>query len=121
MSSQSYYVILNTNAGTANAAGISEASLHDLFVANGLTAIIDARQDRDLASRLREAVASDASIIVAAGGDGTITAVAEALVGTNKSLAILPLGTVNALAKDLHVPLDLPKAVANLVTGHEHR
>ncbi|MGV3576795.1 MAG: diacylglycerol/lipid kinase family protein [Devosia sp.] len=121
MSNQSYYVILNANAGTANATGISEGALRDLFVANGLAATIDARSDCDLATRLHDAVASDASIIVAAGGDGTITAVAEALVGTTKSLAILPLGTVNALAKDLHVPLDLPKAVANLVTGHEHR
>jgi YegS/Rv2252/BmrU family lipid kinase len=121
VSGQSYYVILNANAGTANATGISEQSLQDLFEANHLSATIDARSDCDLATRLSEAMASDASIIVAAGGDGTITAVAEALVGTNKSLAILPLGTVNALAKDLHVPLDLPMAVANLVTGHEHR
>jgi diacylglycerol kinase family enzyme len=114
-------VILNAHAGTADAAAISEGMLHDLFVTNGLPAIIDARQERPLSERLRDAVASDASIVVAAGGDGTITAVAEALLGTDKTLAILPLGTVNALAKDLHVPLDLPKAVVNLVTGHEHR
>jgi len=121
VNSQSYYVILNANAGTANAIGIAEDELHEMFVANGLEAQIDARTDCDFATRLNDAVNSDASIIVAAGGDGTITGVAEALVGTDKSLAILPLGTVNALAKDLHVPLDLPKAVANLVTGHELR
>jgi YegS/Rv2252/BmrU family lipid kinase len=119
--SQSYYVILNGNAGTASAIGISEDELRQLFVDNGLEARIDARTDCDFATRLNDAVNSDATIIVAAGGDGTITGVAEALVGTDKSLAILPLGTVNALAKDLHVPLDLPKAVANLVTGHELR
>lgn len=118
---QSYYVILNANAGTASASGISDSALHDMFVTNGLVATIDARSDCDMATRLRDAVASGASVIVAAGGDGTITAVAEAVVGTSKSLAILPLGTVNALAKDLHVPLDLPKAMANLSTGHEHR
>lgn len=121
MSSQSYYVILNANAGTANASGLSEGALRELFAANGLAATIDARTDCDLATRIGDALAGDASIIVAAGGDGTITAVAESLLGTSKSLAILPLGTVNALAKDLHVPLDLPGAVANLVTGHEHR
>lgn len=120
MSSHSYHVILNANAGTADALGISETALRDLFVANGLTAVIDARTDRDFSIRLNDAIAGDASIIVAAGGDGTITAVAQALMGSDKSLAILPLGTVNALAKDLHVPLDLPGAVANLVTGHAH-
>jgi len=121
VSNQSYYVILNANAGTANAAGISADMLRELFEANDLSATIDARSEVDLSTRLGDAVASDAPIVVAAGGDGTITALAGALVGTRKSLAILPLGTVNALAKDLHVPLDLPKAVANLVTGHEHR
>lgn len=121
MSNQSYYVILNANAGTANATGVSEDSLRDLFAAHGLSATIDARADCDMSTRLSDAMESDASIIVAAGGDGTITAVAGALLGSNKSLAILPLGTVNALAKDLHVPLDLNKAVANLVVGHEHR
>lgn len=117
----SFYVILNARAGTANASGISEVALRDLFEANGLTVTVDGRTDCDLSVRLRDAVDSDASVVVAAGGDGTITAVAQALVESNKSLAILPLGTVNALAKDLHVPLDLPKAVASLATGQEHR
>jgi diacylglycerol kinase family enzyme len=118
---RSFYVILNANAGTANALGLSEDSLRDLFAANGLRATIDARTDQDLSARLADAMASDASTIVAAGGDGTITAVAGAMVGTEKSLAILPLGTVNALAKDLHVPLALPQAVAALASSHEHR
>lgn len=121
MADLAYYVILNANAGTANATGTSADSLKALFEANGLNAAIDARSEVPLAERIADAMASDAPTIVAAGGDGTITALAAALVGSDKNLAILPLGTVNALAKDLHVPLDLESAVAALVTGETHR
>lgn len=117
---ESYYVILNANAGTANAIGVTESALADLFEANGLAATIDARSDHPLADRIADALASPATTIVAAGGDGTITALAQALVNTDRSLAILPLGTVNALAKDLNVPLDLAGAVAALATGERH-
>ena len=121
MSQLSHYVILNSNAGTANATGVTADTLGDLFAANGLNAYIDADSDKALADRLAAAMASEAPTVVAAGGDGTITALAAALVGTDKNLAILPLGTVNALAKDLHVPLDLAAAVAALATGVAHR
>ncbi|MET3925808.1 diacylglycerol kinase family protein [Devosia sp. 2618] len=121
MTDTSYYVILNANAGTANATGVTPEALFELFSRNGLKATIDADSDRPLSDRINDAMASDASTIVAAGGDGTITALAATLVGAEKSLAILPLGTVNALAKDLHVPLDLPSAVAALATGVEQR
>lgn len=121
MTDSSYFVILNANAGTAHAIGATAEMVGELFSANGLTATVDDDDSRDLSSRIDDAIASDAQTIVAAGGDGTITALAAALVGTDKNLAILPLGTVNALAKDLHVPLDLPAAVAALATGTTHR
>lgn len=116
-----YYVILNANAGTADATGVTAESLGALFDANGLRATIDARSDLPLEERIADAMASPAGTVVAAGGDGTITALAATLVGTEKTLAILPLGTVNALAKDLQVPLDLPAAVAALAQGQSHR
>lgn len=116
-----YHVVFNANAGTALAAGVTEAALQDMFDLNGLTATIDADADRPMAERIAQAVEGPAEIVVAAGGDGTITALAGALVDTDKTLAILPLGTVNALAKDLKVPLDLSAAVASLVTATPQR
>ncbi|HEY8577970.1 MAG TPA: diacylglycerol kinase family protein [Devosia sp.] len=117
----SYYVILNANAGTANATGIDATALARLFEARGLLAAIDARKELPLSERIADAMRSEAPTVVAAGGDGTITALAAALVGSDKNLAILPLGTVNALAKDLHVPLEISEAVAALATGETHR
>lgn len=56
-------------------------------------------------------------LIVAAGGDGTINAVAQAMIHTEIELGILPLGTFNYVARALGIPIDLPEAVQNLVDG----
>lgn len=112
-----YHVILNPNSGTARTLGVTAAMLEELFVAHGLQAVIDDDDSRPLMDRISEAVAGPAQILVAAGGDGTITAMASALVNTDKDLAILPLGTFNAVAKDLHLPLDLSGAVSALASG----
>lgn len=54
---------------------------------------------RDAAEIVTECIAAGADFIVACGGDGTVTSAASALVDTNIVLAIIPLGTANALAK----------------------
>lgn len=117
MAQRAYYVVLNANAGTANALGMTAERLMELFDANGMRVTIDADTSRTMADRIARAVASPAEIVVAAGGDGTITALAEALVDSSKALAILPLGTVNALAKDLKIPLNIADAVKSLSTA----
>lgn len=50
-------------------------------------------------------------MVVAAGGDGTIAEVAAGLIGTGVRLGIIPLGTANVLAHELHLPF-APSAVA---------
>ncbi|MGZ7360428.1 diacylglycerol kinase family protein, partial [Streptococcus pyogenes] len=47
------------------------------------------------------AVAHHADVVIAAGGDGTVNAVARALVNTDTPLGVLPLGTANALCHAL--------------------
>ncbi len=111
-----YYVIFNPQSGTALASGLSTSALLAAFETAGVSAQIDGTVD-PIEVKVARAAASDAEVVVAAGGDGTITALAGALVGTGKTLAILPLGTVNALAKDLNVPLDLSAAIEALETA----
>jgi diacylglycerol kinase family enzyme len=55
--------------------------------------------------------------VIAAGGDGTITTVAEALAGSACALGIVPLGTFNFFARSLGLPEDPQAAVAALVDG----
>ncbi len=116
-----YHVILNPNSGTARALGITAAMLEEKFAANGLEAVIDDDDSRPLMERIAEGVRGPAQVLVAAGGDGTITAMAGALLDTDKDLAILPLGTFNAVAKDLHLPLDINGAVAALASSTPQR
>lgn len=68
----------------------------------------------------RGAVEAGADVVLAAGGDGTVRAVAEHLAesGARAELGIIPLGTGNLLARNLGVPLkDLTAAFERALTG----
>jgi diacylglycerol kinase family enzyme len=60
-------------------------------------------------------------LLVVGGGDGTVSAAASALVGTETSLGILPLGTLNHFARDLKIPADLEEAARLIASGKERR
>ena len=65
----------------------------------------------------RRAAVDGCARVVAGGGDGTISTVAALLAGTDKALAVLPLGTLNHFAKDLGLPLELEAAARVAATG----
>lgn len=116
-----YHVILNASAGTANATGVTPQAIAELFASHGIDATVDADTEASMETRVARALESDADVLVAGGGDGTVAALAEALAGKPKALAILPLGTVNAVARDLGLPLTLEKAIAGIARGTPQR
>jgi diacylglycerol kinase family enzyme len=79
--------------------------------------MVQPRDGSDLSAVARDAAESSERIVVAAGGDGTVSAVAAALAGTDKILGVLPVGTLNHFAKDLRIPLDLETAVRTIKDG----
>jgi len=66
---------------------------------------------------IRQAVRDAPTVLVAGGGDGTINAVASAVVGTSVILGVLPLGTLNHFATDLGIPSAIADAVQLLRDG----
>jgi len=60
-------------------------------------------------------------IVVAAGGDGTVGAVANAIVGTPVVLGIIPLGTSNDFARSISIPMHVEHAVRLLARGRVSR
>jgi diacylglycerol kinase family enzyme len=112
-------VLLNAAAGSI-AASESSATLtrvREAFERARLEAeILEIGHDA-LPAAARQAAASAADVVVLGGGDGTLNTGAAALVGSQKSLGILPLGTLNHFAKDLGIPLDLDQAVGTIERG----
>jgi len=70
-----------------------------------------------LSSSIAQAIREGARRVVVAGGDGSIGTAAGALAGSGVELAILPSGTLNHLAKDLRLPLDLAQAARVALGG----
>jgi diacylglycerol kinase family enzyme len=112
-------VILNHSAGNSASAEDRAGVIRDLFTAHGAEVrILQPDQSSDITALARQAAKSDEKIVIAAGGDGTISVVAGELADSGKILGVLPLGTLNHFAKDLGLPLDLGSAVETIVRGH---
>lgn len=69
----------------------------------------------------RLAVADGASLVLAAGGDGTVRAVAEGLRGTGVPLGLVPVGTGNLLARNLGLPLGPLGRMVEIAFGGDNR
>lgn len=65
----------------------------------------------------REELADGATVVVAVGGDGTISQVAGVLAHSSSVLGVIPVGTANAFARALSIPLDIADAARTLSTG----
>lgn len=111
-------VLVANSASGSFRDGLTPAAIRARLVAAGLDLAPEPEPDLPLPERLRRAARTEGVAAVAvAGGDGTLNCAAGILAGTGVALGVLPFGTMNLLAKDLGLPLDLDGAVAALRTG----
>jgi diacylglycerol kinase family enzyme len=109
-------LILNSRSGSADAGGVER--LAGLYRAAGAEVSPRvAKAGTDITTLAQEAAREHPRLVVAAGGDGTINAVASALVGSETALGVIPCGTLNHFARDVGVPLDQAEAVVATLEG----
>jgi diacylglycerol kinase family enzyme len=110
-------VIINAHSGFGEKEEVRDR-LKEIFDNSGIDCEISlAKNGAQVADLAKEAARERWDVIVAGGGDGTVNAVASAVVGTEKTLGILPLGTLNHFARDLKIPNDLEAAAQTIISG----
>jgi len=112
-------VVLNSMAGALLGRPVTDfiAAVEHAFEAAGHRVVCTAAPGRDVEEAIRRAAQGMADVVVVGGGDGTIATAARVLAGTGKALGVLPLGTMNLLARDLGIPFDLNEAAQALANG----
>jgi YegS/Rv2252/BmrU family lipid kinase len=113
------FVILNPVAGHASAEEIRQELEAHSQEHGWEYEIYETTGDEDVSKITRQACKQGATIVMAAGGDGTVSGVVNGLIGSNVPLAILPVGTGNGLARALSIPLKPRDAIHLLAEGYE--
>lgn len=108
-------VFYNARAGGGKSA--VEADVAAALAAANVEANLVPIQGADVEALVRTARAEGYEAVVAAGGDGTVSFIAQALAGSDLPLGILPLGTLNHFARDLRLPLKLEDAARVIADG----
>ena len=78
-------------------------------------------RDQPITELVKSALVDGSEVVIAAGGDGTVSAVAALLVDSEAALGILPLGTLNHFAKNVGLPIDIEEALEVIDQGNVRR
>lgn len=106
-------VLINRGGGSVG----EQTLIEEALAAAGIDADVRLLHGGQIAKAAKAAAKAGAPLVIAGGGDGTLSCVAGALAGTKTRLGILPLGTLNHFARDLGIPLDLADAARLAATG----
>ena len=114
-----FIAVLNRDGGTLRTVDLDAFSsrMTETLEQAGHSIGVECVAGHDIKAALAKAATSRADIVLAGGGDGTISAAAGALMGNKKALAILPAGTMNLFARGLGIPQSLDAAVQSFAHG----
>ena len=114
-----FIAVLNRDGGTLRTTDLDAFSsrMAQTLEKAGHRVDIERVPGKEIETALSKAAASHADVLLAGGGDGTISAAAAVLMGKKKALAILPAGTMNLFARGLGIPLPLDAAVEAFASG----
>ena len=112
-------VLLNRGGGAVAADEEIADKVKEALDAAGIDGEIELIAGSDCQIRAKAICERGDPVLIVGGGDGTISAAASALSGTETKLGILPLGTLNHFARDLGIPSDLKEAAELIAAGAE--
>lgn len=109
------------NPGSGSQADDELASIVSLLEPHFHVSTFEVSAQHDPVSLARAALAQGADVLVASGGDGTVSAAASVAVGrSDVSLGIIPRGTGNSIATSLGIPVGRDEACAVIIGGETH-
>lgn len=114
-------VLLNRGGGAVSTDPRIRARVGKALRAAGLDVEVELVAAGELAGRCRGIAKRGDKLVIVGGGDGSVNAAASVLVGTDTLLGILPLGTLNHLARDLGIPAELDEVAELIARRPEHR
>jgi diacylglycerol kinase (ATP) len=110
-------IVLNPVAGQEDPLRLRRA-LGAAFAVHGASFdLVETRGVGDAAEHARRAAVLGYRAVAAVGGDGTVAEVISGLAGSSVALGIIPQGTANQVAGNLHLPMDVERAVEVIVSG----
>jgi YegS/Rv2252/BmrU family lipid kinase len=112
-------VVLNPVAGTHNPGEVRRTIEQHLGADGQALEWYETTGDEHLPDIASKAAQRGFQMVIAVGGDGTVSEVASGLVHTETALGIIPVGTANVLAHELRIPFDL-EAACRVLTGEPH-
>lgn len=112
------HLIFNPNAGGVEKLGIRVNQVAEALIALGFRPLVTVRTSRSSVRKAARAAVKDPNgVVVVAGGDGTVELAARELLKTRTPLGIIPLGTMNNLARSLNLPEEIADACSLLAAG----
>jgi YegS/Rv2252/BmrU family lipid kinase len=115
------FIVLNPVAGGCEAEHVKQTLKQHCDTLGIACEIYETTGKEHLPAIVRQAREQGYKVIIAAGGDGTVSAVASELVHSPVSLGIIPVGTANLLARELNIPLEVEAACRLAVKGRAIR
>lgn len=116
-----FFIVLNAGSGSTETA-VRRSVIEEVLTRAGrrfeLALVDDPENIADIAAHTAARAKAAGGILVAAGGDGTINAVAREAVGQGCLFGVLPQGTFNYFGRTHHIPEDLGDAVRAMLEAH---
>jgi diacylglycerol kinase family enzyme len=115
-----FVAVLNRDGGTLRTADLDALCdrMRQVLERAGHDLAVDIAGGGDIAAHLEKAAKRrGVDVVMAGGGDGTISTAASLLMNRKKALAVLPAGTMNLFARGLGVPAALDAAIGSFATG----